>query len=387
MVSFRSSFILAFPLVAATACAQDVQDDIFDPTTTGESSSSTTDISTSSTTDETATGSTGDEGSSSSTSGSTGEDTNGGQLCGDGSIDGTEQCDCGGGDCDASGLGNMGCADTTDPLNPERVLTGGTLGCNPASCQFIVDACTWCGDGTQNGNETCELEQTITTTCEAEGAGVVGTLTCDDTCQIDTAACTNCFIEETFDACPGDLAGWSVTQTLGQATAPTWECGATTAFGPGVGETGVWGTALDANYSNTESSVLLSPEIDLTAMCGNEGVTMTIRHWYDFADLSTNADGGIVQVSTDGTTWTTIAPTEGQAYSTNDITSEYPPVNEGPGFSAQALNEGMWLTSTFDISAYNDQTAFQVRFVFGSDTSSVAPGWYIDTFTIQGMGA
>jgi hypothetical protein len=379
---------VCLPCVAAcalvsTACSREVADDIFDPTTTGETGST----STTSTTDDTATGSTTeDETTSGEDTSSTTEDNGGGQICGDGSIDGTEQCDCGGEACTEEGLGGLSCADITDdPLAP-GVLTGGTLGCNPASCRYVIDECTWCGDGEVNGNETCEPDLDIETDCAALGRGVAGVLTCAETCQIDTSNCTSCFIDEAWDSCP---SGWTAGAVGCAGAATSWECGATTDYagGPGIGETGVWGTNLDGPYANSEGSTLTSPVFDLSDGCMGEEATMTIRHWYDFEGGGSNADGGLVQVSTNGTNWTTLAPVAGSMYGANTLgAGSCGPVHGAQGFSGQSPDESMWVESVFDVSAYVDSETVQFRFVFGSDGSGTVGGWYIDRFTIQGGG-
>ena len=49
------------------------------------------------------------------------------QCCGNGAIDGTELCDCGGEFCTPAGLNFAECAELTNPLFPDRIYTGGVL--------------------------------------------------------------------------------------------------------------------------------------------------------------------------------------------------------------------------------------------------------------------
>ncbi len=112
------------------------------------------------------------------------------QCCGNGAIDGTEQCDCGGNFCDPVGLNFAECEELINPLFPDRVYTGGFLDCNPASCQYNFNQCAFCGDTVVNGNETCEPDPPPTETCASLGLGK-GTepLPCDPSCQLDTSSC------------------------------------------------------------------------------------------------------------------------------------------------------------------------------------------------------
>ncbi len=110
--------------------------------------------------------------------------------CGDGIIGRNEDCDCGAGPCTPSTLCFAECSDVRPhSLEHRGPLTGGVLGCNPASCRFDTSLCTWCGDGEIGDNETCEPE-IPTLTCADLGLGA-GTepLPCTDLCVLDTSVC------------------------------------------------------------------------------------------------------------------------------------------------------------------------------------------------------
>lgn len=125
-----------------------------------------------------------------STGASSSEGGNQGQECGNGLIEGTEQCDCGEDFCTPAGLDGAMCAGLTNPLFPDRVYTGGILDCSPASCQYVFAQCSFCGDTVLNGNEICELHDDPGPSCQALGMGSSTTpLPCGNDCQWDTTCC------------------------------------------------------------------------------------------------------------------------------------------------------------------------------------------------------
>src|SRR5262245_44115985 len=115
-----------------------------------------------------------------------GESTDGGgngQACGNGVIEGTEQCDCGMMPCSPQGLGGAQCVGLVNPQFPDRYYSGGILDCSPASCQFVFLTCTFCGDELLNGNEICE-DGDNGPSCQDLGLGSsTSDLPCGPTCQ------------------------------------------------------------------------------------------------------------------------------------------------------------------------------------------------------------
>lgn len=373
-------------MASAVACTTDAGiDPSFDtPTSTaGDDGTTPIDSSTgvadsSSSGDEAPLPDTGD----STDSGSSGDA--GGQLCGDGERSGTEQCDCGGEPCAEAELEGTACADIVDPFGV--VYTGGLIGCNPASCKFDPAMCTRCGDGIINGIEACDGDMPGPLTCAGLGRGTLGEVTCGSDCKFDTSACTSCGYLFDFSSC-GD---WTVGRTEPSAANPSWECGDPTGdppYGPPDEFEGAWATRIDGFYSANESSFLRSPPLDFSR-CAGETLTMTLTHWFNFESLAVNADGGIVQVSADGETWTTVEPTSGVGYGTLPIVATFPPVDGATGFDGTltADNAASAQTSEFDLSDFAGESGVYVRFVFGSDGSSVTAGWYIDSVNIIGGG-
>ena len=87
-----------------------------------------------------------------------------------------------------------------------------------------------------------------------------------------------------------------------------WEHGTATRVGPAAchAGTGCWATRLDNNYIACQRAYLVSPPLDLAACRGQE-LALTFQHAHDFWsgewDGETWHDGGAVELSTDGETW------------------------------------------------------------------------------------
>jgi hypothetical protein len=322
-----------------------------------------------------------DSGSSSTTD----EGDDFGSFCGDGIVSGNEDCDCGGRACTEEDLGGHACTDVSSPAAP-GVLTGGTLGCNTASCKWDVSGCTYCGDGVINGNEQCEDAEPIMVSCMGLGAGTGGRVGCGNACIFDVSDCTECNYTFDFSNCGG---GWTTGRTDPAAANPSWACGdpeGAPPYGPPAGTTGVWATNLTSFHSANESSFVQSPPLDFSK-CAGENLTLTLRHWHYFeSQAGINADGGLVQVSGDGDEWLTLTPSSGTQYGTNPIVATFPPVDGSLGFDGAGAsdNSAQMLESTFNLADYAGLADVHVRFVFGSNASSVTAGWYVDRIEILG---
>lgn len=98
-------------------------------------------------------------------------------LCGNGGIDGSE-------DCDGTDLAGQTCQD--------QGFDSGDLACG-SNCTFDTSQCVRvnCGNGQLDTNEPCDDTEFGGKTCKSEGfAG--GTLGCTDNCSLNTTQCTNC---------------------------------------------------------------------------------------------------------------------------------------------------------------------------------------------------
>ena len=115
-------------------------------------------------------------------SGCSDDDSSSGQSCGNGVIEGTEECDS---------------ADLNGETCQSRGFAGGTLGCT-SSCTFDVSQCTGqdlCGNGVIDPGEDCDGVNLNGQTCVDVGNYTGGILDCTDQCTFDTTQCesaSNC---------------------------------------------------------------------------------------------------------------------------------------------------------------------------------------------------
>lgn len=106
--------------------------------------------------------------------------------------------------------------------------------------------------------------------------------------------------------------------------------------------------------------------------------TLSLWAWYEIEALW---DFGFVQISTDGgATWTSLA--------NDDTTYDHDPdahpdvIANLPGFTGSS---GGWVQETFDLSAYDGQTAL-FRFLYVTDWATVETGFYVDDIVVADDG-
>lgn len=201
------------------------------------------------------------------------------------------------------------------------------------------------------------------------------------------------------------VGGWTHV-VLDGATAASWPFDewqhGTASSGPNSCHAGTkcWATRLDANYTSCERAALISPIMDLSA-CAGRTVTLSFWSWTDFwtgtvtGKAGTWFDGGLLEVSTNGTAWQAVTPTPaypGTIKINPDIGSNacvsannfY--VNNKPGWVGTS---GGWQQISVPIPAAAVTPSFRFRFAISSGVSFASsnaetnrmhtrPGWYID---------
>jgi len=208
------------------------------------------------------------------------------------------------------------------------------------------------------------------------------------------------------------VAGWTHA-VLDGASAPgwpldEWQHGMATS-GPGSCRTGTscWATRLDANYTSCERAALVSPTLNLGS-CAGKNVTLTFWTWHDFWTGTVSGktgvwyDGGLVEVSNNGTSWSAVAPApaypgttaiNGNISSFSCVSQNSFYVHNKPGFVGVS---GGWKQVTVMLPASVVTPSFRFRFAFSSGVSfadndaegnraHTRPGWYIDDVTFSAM--
>jgi hypothetical protein len=96
-------------------------------------------------------------------------------VCGNGAIEGLEQCD-------ATDFAGQTCRTAAG-------IDGGQLGCTQVTCILDISGCSICGDGAVTGSEACDGDGLLGKTCESLGLGT-GELKCRGDCvDYDTSGC------------------------------------------------------------------------------------------------------------------------------------------------------------------------------------------------------
>ncbi len=195
-----------------------------------------------------------------------------------------------------------------------------------------------------------------------------------------------------------EVAGSSVNWTFDH-----WEQGsASGGVSCAAGE--CFGTNLAGNYIQCQRAYLVSPPIDLSACAAeSQDVSIFFEHRFDFwtgsFGGSTWFDGGLVEISADGTSWqpaTLLYP--GTIDINPEMTSSYSCVEKDnfyvDGKDGYVGSSGGWKSESFVVPAALATVTFQMRFVYSAGVSSqtadqaesmngTAPGWYVDSIRLQ----
>ncbi len=152
-----------------------------------------------------------------------------------------------------------------------------------------------------------------------------------------------------------------------------WEWGMPTS-GPASAHSGslVWATKVAGDYRNSSDSWLDTQPVNLAGMIH---VSFSFWHWYSTeASQGVLWDGGNVKISMDGGAFSVLQPSGGY----DGIIDPYNPfLADESAFGGYTGSGDFWHEEFFDLTPFvNHQVV--IRFHFGSDDNTPAPGWYID---------
>lgn len=197
-----------------------------------------------------------------------------------------------------------------------------------------------------------------------------------------------CTIALTYDFESGDQ-GFTHSALSSYASDDPWKRGAPS--GTTIkchGGSNCFTTGLTSNYATCQTAQLVFPTVNLSSCAGSsQKLQLSFWHYYDFEAPSSAGrywDGGLLQVSTDGTTWadvTTSQPYDGTIKGSYAGCSPVPLVSNKSGWSG-TIPGGAWKQVTFDIGAAHRVAGLRFRFLVGTDEGTNKRGWFIDDVAI-----
>lgn len=194
----------------------------------------------------------------------------------------------------------------------------------------------------------------------------------------DAALCPSGIEQGTIlfsDSLEAGIGNWSTDDLTGAAN--TW------ILAGGYATTGVssmW--RADSEYTN-DAVIFNTVPVVLAS-----NTYLHFQHSYGFEASSfagENYDGGVIEYSTDGSTWQDLGALfdAGQGYNGTIFTGWGNPLSGREGFVIESHG---YVSSRFDLSTLAGEN-FQVRFRLGSDESVSGPlGWVVDDVTIHRCG-
>jgi len=147
------------------------------------------------------------------------------------------------------------------------------------------------------------------------------------------------------------VTGWSISTTRFHA-----------------GERSFWSTA-----NNNLCVSLTTPAFELSA-----GETSTLSFWTAW-DIELGWDGGVIEVSTDGTNWTRVTP-QGGYPSTISQGGTLCGITQGSG-AFSGMSHLTFAPYQVDLSAFAGQT-IQARWLYRTDQEQTGEGWFVDDIAL-----
>ncbi|HEY3567812.1 MAG TPA: hypothetical protein VGP73_07745 [Thermoanaerobaculia bacterium] len=178
-------------------------------------------------------------------------------------------------------------------------------------------------------------------------------------------------LTETFEGGGGfDNAGWTHSALQGTAD---WSWSTAQSKSP----THSW---FSASQTSVSDRVLTSPSITPQA-----GSTLTFWHTYAFESTSSCFDGGTLEYSTDGTTWTVVPDAAFQEGGFNGtiVAGFSNPLAGKRGWCGGAI--GAMARVTVSLATLGS-APLRLRWHEGDDQSTTATGWFVDSVSVANVG-
>lgn len=136
------------------------------------------------------------------------------------------------------------------------------------------------------------------------------------------------------------------------------------------------------NPASPADTWLVSPPLAV----GQGPLTMTFKHRFDFeVDATTFYDGAVLELSTDGRTWTDIGGNATPGYTGTFPAQTSNPLRGRRGYGGKSPNYPTFNLETVELGTrYAGQTV-RVRFRIGSDDAAANKGWEVDDITFTGL--
>ncbi len=265
---------------------------------------------------------------------------------------------CNNGTCAGTPDNSQTCSDNSLCTSPDVCQNGVCVGQNPVTCAPDSNVCT---------TEACNP---ATGACESTN----NTAPCDD-----GNACTI-----------GDVCGPTLSESFDGEVAPNlpgaWTSTVTGAGNPWTTDNTSSDTAPNSAFGFDGISVadeaLLSPVINVRTAAAQ----LTFRNRWSFESGSSNYDGGVLEISIDGGSFTDIVAAGGSfvsgGYTGQIFTGFSNPLAGRNAWTATSTGYPAYLTTVVNLPASAAGFAVQLQWRIGTDSSTSAPGQNIDSIKL-----
>jgi len=132
------------------------------------------------------------------------------------------------------------------------------------------------------------------------------------------------------------------------------------------------------DFSSTSLTALVTPVLNVGA--GNFSFSFTHQYGFEFSK-STNWDGGVIEISEDGVTWTDIGMSASPGYNGRLTTTSGNPLGGRRAYTGEHALE----TVTVNLGTKYSNKSVRIRFLIGSDEAVGSFGWEIDNVIFTGI--